>query len=102
MELSRRRIGAERGKAGRLRRRNRAPGGNKGGLIGQAVIKQDRELLSLKRMERSVLLLRLGPPAKRSARETTGAQPIAMAIVAKDPEGGAAAVSEHIAEQSGS
>ena len=73
---------------------NRAPGGNERGLIGQAVIKQDRKLLRLERVEER-LLLWFGPPAKRSLREATNAQPIAMPVEAKDSESSAAPISEN-------
>jgi len=72
---------------------NRAPCGNEGGLIGQAVIKQDRKLLRLERVEERVMLW-FGPPAKRSPREATDAQPIAMSVEAKDSESSAAPISE--------
>lgn len=38
-----------------------SPGGSKVSLIGQAVIKKDRELMSLEGMERRILVC--GPPA---------------------------------------
>src|SRR5262245_26762416 len=55
MELSRRRSGGERAIARRLMMRNRAPGGNERGLFGQAVIKQDRKLLRLERVDKRVV-----------------------------------------------
>ena len=72
---------------------DRAPGGNKGGLIGQAVIKQDGKLLRLEWVDKRIWLW-FGPPAKRSAREATNAQPIAMSIEAKDSESSTAPISE--------
>jgi len=73
--------------------RNRAPGGNEGGLFGQAVIKQDRKLLRLERVDKR-LWLWFGPPPKRTPREPTNAQPVAMPVEAKDSESSAAAISE--------
>jgi len=74
--------------------RNRAPGGNERGLFGQAVIKQDGKLLCLKRVDKR-LLLWFGPPPKRTPREATNAQPVAMPIEAKDSESSAAPISEN-------
>src|SRR5688572_18428800 len=53
LELQRRRRGSEGSPSGGLREmRKFAPGRDKAGLIGQAVINKDGELLSLKRMKR--------------------------------------------------
>lgn len=70
-----------------------APGRNKASLFGQAVVKQDRELLCLKRMKRRGAL-RCGPPLKTSAREATDAEPLAHAIEGQNFEGCAASISK--------
>lgn len=55
------------------------PGGREAGLIGQAVIQQDRELLRLEWVELRVLRLR--PPANAALREPAGNQPVSDPIV---------------------
>jgi len=56
-----------------------SPGRNERGAIGKSVIKQDRELMSMKRMEER-RRLRCGPPLKASLRKPAEAKPIAMAV----------------------
>lgn len=62
-------------------------------MFWQAVIEQDGELLSLKRMKRR-LSVRSGPPLKASARETAYAEPLAHAVEHQNFEGRAAPISE--------
>ena len=62
-------------------------------MFGQAVIDQDGELLSLKRMKRG-LGVGSGPPLKASARETADAEPLAHAVEHQNFESCAASISE--------
>lgn len=62
-------------------------------MFWQAVIEQDGELLSLKRMKRR-LSVRSRPPLKASARETAYTEPLAHAVEHQNFEGRAAPISK--------
>lgn len=61
-------------------------------LIGQAIIDEYGELLSIERVDRCVRVSR--PPAKTALRETLEAKPEALAVVDEEFEGGPAAIAE--------
>lgn len=69
------------------------PGLGKISPVGQSVIKQDRQLLCLQRMERCAH--RLGPPAKFALREAAEAKPKPVAIVNEQFERRAGAIAEN-------
>lgn len=67
-------------------------GCGKGGHLGKAIVEKNRELLRLDGKEWQVRMI--GPPAQATFGETTGDEPVTVAVVTEQFESRSAAVTE--------